>query len=124
MPVLIDAALSRPAGAIIRRDGRILRPVQDCARGYGGAVTFCRINALGASEFAQTPVGRIRSGPFRCHTYNRHAGLEVIDLFGQIRGLQEVTISYASLAPDARTSAALAQTPIPAIPEPRLVNPS
>ena len=123
-PVLIDAALSRPAGAIIRRDGRILRPVQDCARGYGGAVTFCRINELGASEFAQTPVGRIRSGPFGCHTYNRHSGLEVIDLFGQIRGLQEVTISYASLAPDARASAALAQTLIPALPQPRLVNPS
>jgi hypothetical protein len=117
-PVLIDAALSRPAGAFIRRDGRILRPVQDCTRGYGGAVTFCRIDALGASEFAQTPVGRIRSGPFRCHTYNRHAGLEVIDLFGQIRGLQETTISYVSLAPDARTSAAVAQTPMPALLEP------
>jgi hypothetical protein len=123
-PVLIDAALSRPAGAIIRRDGRILRPVQDCARGYGGAVTFCRINALGASEFAQTPVGRIQSGPFRCHTYNRRSGLEVIDLFGQIRGLQEVTISYASLAPDARASAALAQPLTTAFPKPRLVNPS
>ena len=117
-PVLIDAALSRPAGAFIRRDGRILRPVQDCTRGYGGAVTFCRIDALGASEFAQTPVGRIRSGPFRCHTYNRHAGLEVIDLFGQIRGLQETTISYVSLAPDARTSAAVAQTPMPALSKP------
>jgi hypothetical protein len=115
-PVLIDAALSRPAGAIIRRDGRILRPVQDCSRGYGGAVTFCRINALGASGFAQTPVGRIRSGPFGCHTYNRHAGLEVIDLFGQIRGLQEVTISYASLTSDARASAAVRQPLIPAVP--------
>ncbi len=99
-PVLIDATLSRPAGAFIRRGGRTLRPVQDCARGYGSAVTFCQLDALGESEFAQTPIGRIWSGPFGCHTYNRQSGLEVIDLFGHIRGLQEVTTSYGSLAPE------------------------
>jgi hypothetical protein len=105
-PVLIDATLSRPAGAFIRRGGRTLRPVQDCARGYGGAVTFCQLDALGESEFVQTPVGRIRSGPFGCHTYNRRSGLEVIDLFGHIRSLQEVTTSYGPLAPAARASGA------------------
>jgi hypothetical protein len=100
-PVLIDATLSRSAGAFIRRGGRMLRPVQDCARGYGGAVTFCQLDALGESEFAQTPVGRIQSGPFWCHTYNRQSSLEVIDLFGHIRGLQETTVSYGPLAPAA-----------------------
>jgi hypothetical protein len=108
-PVLIDATFSRPAGAFIWRDGRTLRPAQDCARGYGGAVTFCRIDALGASEFAQTPVGRIRPGPFGCHTYNRGSGLEVIDLFGQSRGLQEVMISYGPLAPEASATGAAGQ---------------
>jgi hypothetical protein len=93
-PVLIDAALSRPAGAFIRRNGCTLRPVQDCSRGYGGAVTLCQLDALGESEFAQTPVGRIRSGPFGCHTYNRRSGLEVIDVFGHVRSLQEVATSY------------------------------
>ncbi|TIW06985.1 MAG: formyl transferase, partial [Mesorhizobium sp.] len=34
-PVLLDARLSRPAGAVIRHGGRTLRPVQDCARVYG-----------------------------------------------------------------------------------------
>ncbi|MER8581210.1 hypothetical protein NKG95_21280 [Mesorhizobium sp. M1423] len=100
-PVLLDATLSRPAGAVIRHGGRTLRPVQDCTRGYGRAVTFCRIDALGESEFAQTPVGRIRSGAFECHTYNRRFGLEVIDLFGHVRGLRQVTTSYGLLAPDA-----------------------
>ncbi|MGX5800345.1 glucosamine inositolphosphorylceramide transferase family protein [Bradyrhizobium sp. Arg314] len=103
-PVLLDAALSRPAGAVIQHSGRTLRPVQDCARGYGGAVTFCRIDALGTSEFAQTPVGRIRSGAFGCHTYNRRSGLEVIDLFGHVRGLRQVTTSYRPLAPDVPAS--------------------
>lgn len=118
-PVLIDAALSRPAGAFIQRGGRTLRPVQDCANGYGGAVTMCRLDALGTSEFGQTPVGRIRTGPFRCHTYNRRCGLEVIDLFGQIRSLQEVTASYgppASLPCLLETigSTAISTTPPPA----------
>ncbi|MER9443638.1 hypothetical protein NKI79_20045 [Mesorhizobium sp. M0340] len=103
-PVLLDARLSRPAGAVIRHGGRTLRPVQDCARRYGGAVTFCQIDALGASEFAQTPVGRIWSGALGCHTYNRRSGLEVIDLFGHVRGLREVTTSYRLLVPDAPVS--------------------
>ncbi|CDX43245.1 conserved hypothetical protein [Mesorhizobium sp. SOD10] len=104
-PVLIDAALSRPAGAVLRHGGQTLRPVQDCARSYGGAVTFCRIDALGLSEFAQTPVGRIWSGALGCHTYNRRSGLEVIDLFGHVRGVREVTASYGLMAfeaPDSR----------------------
>lgn len=103
-PVLIDATLSRPAGAFIRRGQRTLRPVQDCARGYGNAVTFCQIDALSKSEFVQTPVGRIRSGAFGCHTYNRHASLEVIDLFGHLQGLPEARISYGPLAPDVSAS--------------------
>lgn len=104
-PILLDAALSRPAGAIIRDGGRTLRPVQNCARSYGGAVTFCRIDALGESEFAQTPVGGISAGGFGCHTYNRRSGLEVIDLFGHVRGLRQVTTSYRLFAPDVPPSA-------------------
>lgn len=106
-PVLIDAALSRPAGAFLQHGKRTLRPVQDGSRGYGGAVTFCQIDALGESEFEQTPVGRIQAGPFGCHTYNRQAGLEVIDVFGHIRRLQEVTASYGPLALDTPAAASL-----------------
>ena len=80
-------------------------------RGYGDAVTFCRVDALGASEFAQTPIGRIKPGPFGCHTYNRYAGLEVIDLFGQTRGLREIGISYVPLAPEARSASAPGHSP-------------
>ena len=112
-PVLIDATLSRPAGAFFRRGGRTLRPVQDCAPGYGSAVTLCQIDALSGSEFAQTPVGRIRSGTFGCHTYNydHQSGLEVIDVFGHVRGLRQVTTSYGPLAPDALASGPHGQAP-------------
>lgn len=113
-PLLIDARLSRPAGAVVERRGLLIRPAQDCSRGYGGAVTFCRIDTLSASEFSQTPIGRIESGPFGCHTYNRRSGLEVIDIFGQVRGVQEAAVSYVPLISDARTSGALEQPPLPA----------
>ncbi|MFC0242576.1 glucosamine inositolphosphorylceramide transferase family protein [Rhodopseudomonas telluris] len=94
---LIDATLSRPAGDFIRRHGQTLRPVQDCARGYGAGLTFCRIDALDALDFVQTPVGRIVAGPYGCHTYNHRDGIEVVDLFGRIADSDEVTISYVPL---------------------------
>ncbi|WP_439923011.1 glucosamine inositolphosphorylceramide transferase family protein [Nitrobacter sp. JJSN] len=103
-PALIDARFSRPGGAVIEQKGRYLRPAQDCSRDYGGAVTICRIDAIDFSEFVQTPVGRIEAGSFGCHTYNRHAGLETIDIFGQVGGLQEATVSYIPLVPDTRGS--------------------
>jgi hypothetical protein len=111
-PVLIDARLSRSAGALIQRGECLLRPAQDCSRSYGGAVTFCRIDAISRSEFAQTPIGRIKSGPFGCHTYNRYADLEVLDLFGQTRGLKEVRISYVPLAPEARIAEEPGRSPV------------
>lgn len=110
-PALIDARLSRPAGAFIRREGRLLRPVQDCSRGYGGAVTVCRVDAIDASTFAQTPVGRLESGRFGCHTYNRREELEVVDLFGDVRNVREAVVSYAPLAPEARVADVFEQSP-------------
>jgi hypothetical protein len=108
-PVLIDATLSRPAGAFVREGGHTLRPVQDCGRVYGGGVTFCRLDALNGTTFEQTPVGRIWSGPFGCHTYNRNAGIEVIDLFGKFNGPQEVAAAYCPLSASARRILPLAQ---------------
>ncbi len=96
-PMLIDAVLSRPAGAFIRDGDRTLRPTQDCARYYGRGLTFCRIDALDETTFEQTPVGRIVSGRFGCHTYNRDADLEVIDLWGRPGSGQDVTIRYRPL---------------------------
>ncbi|HEX7881338.1 MAG TPA: hypothetical protein VF499_01195, partial [Afipia sp.] len=85
----------------------VLRPVQNCSRGYGDAVTLCRIDALRLSEFSQTPVGVIRAAGFGCHTYNRRSGLEVIDMFGRITRLREVTASCRPLSAD--VSAAVAR---------------
>lgn len=74
--------------------GHTLRPVQNGGRSYGGGLTFCRLDALTETTFEQTPIGRICSGQFGCHTYNRSAGLEVIDLFGRLAGQRQVAVSY------------------------------
>jgi hypothetical protein len=97
-PVMIDAVSSRPAGAFIRDGGRTLRPAQDCGRYYGRGLTLCRIDTLNETTFAQTAIGRIDSGRFGCHTYNRNAGLEVIDLWGRPGRRRSVTIRCCPLA--------------------------
>jgi hypothetical protein len=95
-PVLFDATLSRPGGAMFTHNGSIIRPVQDCSHQYGSAIFFCRVDALGPNEFTQTPIGRMHSNRRGCHTYNNHAGLEVIDVFGRQRSLTEMTASVSA----------------------------
>jgi hypothetical protein len=82
-PVVVDARFARPAGAVVSHKGALLRPVQDCARGYGKELAIMRIDALDAETFRQSPVGRISPGGrwpgSRLHTVNRFGRLECID---------------------------------------------
>jgi hypothetical protein len=99
-PVLLDAAASRPAGALFRRNGETFRPAQDCSQIYGGAITICRLDLLSASTFRQRVTGRIQSNALGCHTYNRNSGLEVLDVFGVFHGSKHITASYTPLPAD------------------------
>ncbi len=82
-PVLIDIASARPAGRIVRRGDRLIRPVQDCRGGYGEALALARIDRLDAEGYAQTVETILRAGPLwpgkRLHTLNRSAEFEFID---------------------------------------------
>jgi hypothetical protein len=82
-PVLVDPAVARPAGRIVRRGGNLIRPVQDCARGYGRALAFARVDRLDPEGFSQTVIARIGTGPAwsgsRLHTVNTGGGIECID---------------------------------------------
>ncbi|MGH1569738.1 glucosamine inositolphosphorylceramide transferase family protein [Methylobacterium sp. P31] len=82
-PVLVDPSLARPAGRIVGRGGSLIRPVQDCAEGYGRALALARIDRLDPEGFAQTVIARIESGPAwpgsRLHTLNAGGGIECID---------------------------------------------
>jgi hypothetical protein len=85
-PALVDAGAARPAGAIVKKEGALWRPVQDCTHGYGRALRLARIDRIDAEGFAQTVGPPIGSGPSwpggRLHTLNRAGALEVIDGMG------------------------------------------
>jgi hypothetical protein len=82
-PVLIDIASARPAGRVIRRGGRLIRPFQDCRQGYGTALGLAEITRLDDDGFAQRVDTVLRPGPMwsgrRLHTLNRGGRLESID---------------------------------------------
>jgi hypothetical protein len=82
-PVLIDIASARPAGRMVFRDGALLRPVQDCRRGYGRALGIARVTRLDMEGFEQEVETIIGSGQLwpgrRLHTLNSAGGFEFID---------------------------------------------
>lgn len=82
-PVMIDIASARPAGRMVQRAGSLLRPVQDCRRGYGAALGIARVTQLDDTGFEQTVetlLGPGHSWPGRrMHTLNAAGGLEFID---------------------------------------------
>jgi hypothetical protein len=88
-PVLIDAAAARPAGMMFERDGRLVRPVQDCTAGYGSALTLCSVDELNPEHYRQTMLARLAPDPrWRAsgmHTLNAAGGIEVIDCAGTRR---------------------------------------
>lgn len=82
-PVLVDARVARPAGAVVATAKGLFRPVQDCSRGYGRAMRIMRIDRLDPEDFSQSPVSHLRPGGVwpgaRMHTLNRFGRLECID---------------------------------------------
>jgi len=82
-PVLVDIASARPAGRVVLRDGRLLRPTQDGRAGYGAALTLTEITRLDEATFEQRVVAHLGPGESwpgrRLHTLNRAGNLEVID---------------------------------------------
>ena len=88
LPVLVDASAARPAGQVVRRDGVLWRPAQDCTRGYGSGLALCRIDEIGEGVLRQSvvrrlapPDGALRQG---VHTLNSDGGFEIIDAVGAV----------------------------------------
>jgi len=82
-PVLVDIGSARPAGRMTWRNGHLLRPVQDCRKGYGAVLGIARIRQLDPLGFEQTveavlTAGRLWPGR-RLHTLNSAGGIEFID---------------------------------------------
>jgi hypothetical protein len=88
-PVLIDLATARPAGRVVRRGNKLIRPFQDCRNGYGRALGLAEITRLDDDGFEQRVETVLRPGPLwpgrRLHTLNRAGRLECIDGSGWSR---------------------------------------
>ena len=88
-PVVSDRRRARPAGRLFFRDGHLIRPGQDCSRGYGRAVVFNRVDELNERAYAETLIGRISHsdvpGSRGVHTVNYAAGFEFLDGYRRVR---------------------------------------
>lgn len=79
-PVKLDPASSRPAGPLLRRDGRLFRPTQDCTLSYGSGLVWCEIKRIDPYVFRESPITRPGRTLASVHTYGRASGFEVLDL--------------------------------------------
>lgn len=82
----IDASCARPGGAVIRHNGALWRPAQDCRSGYGSGLTLCRIDDVSPAQMQQTIMAHLAppSGAAftAVHTLNLGAMFEIIDVAG------------------------------------------
>ena len=82
-PVKSDVRSSRFAGRLIRNDGELLRPAQDCTPRYGSAICLHPILELSPDRYAEEPVARLEAGAIldavRTHTLNDCRGIRFID---------------------------------------------
>ena len=67
-PVRVDASSSRPGGRAVVVDGRILLPVQDCSRTYGGGIRPLWIDRLDERTF-EASAGAVLSLPATAGVY-------------------------------------------------------
>ncbi len=80
-PISADIRSCRPAGAIFRQGGRLVRPVQDCSVTYGHQLSFAEIVTLTPDSYREEIVATVSppAGMNGIHTYNRLGAIEVVD---------------------------------------------
>jgi hypothetical protein len=83
-PVKSDCRSARPAGRVLLRNNRLLRPAQDCEYGYGDALVWCEIKELTPDRFDEREVGRWSGNQLvnadGLHTFDHDDALGVIDI--------------------------------------------
>jgi hypothetical protein len=93
-PVVADIRTARPAGTVFRHGDSLIRPGQDCARDYGRAIVFNRIEALSPTEYREREVDRLEPtwlpGLTGTHTYSRSERYEALDAYDVRRRLRRV----------------------------------
>ena len=82
-PLSTDVRNNRGAGAILRRDGKLFRPSQDCSRHYGFSFTLNEITVLDPERYEERPCLTVMPdwapNLVATHTYSQSGGVEFID---------------------------------------------
>jgi hypothetical protein len=82
-PVVCDVTCARPAGNLIKKDGKLYRPAQDCSGIYGRKMVINEIDILNENEFKEHIVSDINTDfaddLTGIHTINSSKNITVID---------------------------------------------
>ena len=82
-PILIDQSAARPGGRFIEQDGKLLLPVQDGSKKYGGGLGLVQLTRLDDDDVVFSPPVAVSPGAAwehtGIHTLNRAGRLEVVD---------------------------------------------
>jgi hypothetical protein len=85
-PIVSDVRRARPAGRLFVRNGKLIRPAQDCAANYGSALVFNEVLALSPTHYDERPLSRLAPDwadrLVACHTYSASDSFEVLDARG------------------------------------------
>ncbi len=85
-PVLVDARSARPGGKIVVRNGKIIRPAQNCNGYYGRGLVLKEVTRLDIEGYAEHEIADLPPAPewdmVGVHTLNSGASIEVIDQLG------------------------------------------
>lgn len=86
--IAINDLNKRPGGKVFKWNGKLIRPAQDCTKGYGNSLNFFEIKEIGEKRYEEELFCKIDSQAIKSdfgkeakgiHTYNFNEFYEVID---------------------------------------------
>ena len=82
-PINVQNIAGRNAGAVFFDGERLIRPVMDCSKVYGGSMTLMQIEKLTPDEFQEKPIAHIdptwAPNLDGTHTYNQNEDFVIYD---------------------------------------------
>ena len=82
-PIISDANLARPAGALIRRNGALYRPSQNCGPRYGYGLNLNEVSDISLTAYSERKVAAIEPTWDRSitgvHTFCHAGRLTMVD---------------------------------------------
>jgi hypothetical protein len=88
-PIEPDVTKARPAGKLFLKDGKIIRPSQNCSKAYGYGFYLNEVLRLSEDEYSEKTVASVRPDWDRkilgTHTYAGEGQLTLIDAFTRRR---------------------------------------